>query len=91
MSTNDSGLRDDVSADLNPSGSRPDNGPQPAPIPDRPAAGASKDVWVDYVVALGADRTFVTTDTEHFDGDGYAIEPGLTRPQLIDLADRLGG
>lgn len=87
----DSGLRDDLVAELNPAGPEPDYGPQPEPIPARPADGAAKDAWVDYVVALGADRTFVTMDTEHFDGTGYAAEPGLSRAGLIALADRLGG
>lgn len=89
--TSDSGLRDAVTAELNPSGPEPDYGPQPEPVADRPANGASKDVWIDYVVALGADRTFVTSDTYHFDGTGYAPEPGLSRADLIALADRLGG
>jgi hypothetical protein len=92
VSANDgSGLSDEVHAELNPTGSDPDRGPQADPIPERPAASADKAAWVDYVVALGADRTFVTEDTEHFDGVEYGIEPGFTRQQLIDLADRLGG
>jgi hypothetical protein len=89
--TSDSGLADEVMVELNPPGPEPDYGPQPAAIPDRPADGASKDAWIEYVVALGADRTFVTSDTEHFAGEGYKTEPGLSRPQLIQLADRLGG
>jgi hypothetical protein len=90
VSTNDSGLRDGVTVDLNPGGGAPAEHAAPA-IPERPADGASKDVWIDYVVELGADRGFVTGDTEHFDRDGYTVEPGLTRSQLIALADRLGG
>lgn len=86
-----SGLTDEVNAEVNSSSSAPDHGPQASPIPDRPADGASKDAWVDYVVALGADRTYVTGETEHFDRDAYVIDPGLTRAQLIELADRLGG
>jgi hypothetical protein len=65
---------------------------QPPPIPDRPADGATKAKWVDYCVALGADRTFLTSDTEHNDGTGTIVtEPALTRDELIELADRLGG
>lgn len=75
-------------------------------LPARPADTAAKAVWVDYVVALGADRTFVSGDTEHFDpaavpddlDDGVlvdpgltVVEPGLTVPQLRELATRLGG
>lgn len=90
MSTNDSGLRDQVVVELNPADPEPARD-QPDPIPARPATGDSKSAWVDYVVALGADRTFVTADTEHFGGIDYGIEPGFTRQQLIDLADRLGG
>ena len=91
MSSDSSGLTDEVSAELNPMGAEPGYGPQPDPIPDRPADGASKDAWVGYVVALGADRTYVTGETEHFERDAYVIDPGLTRAQLIELADRLGG
>lgn len=91
MSSDSSGLADEVISDLNPSDPEPDRGLQPAPIPDRPADGAGKDAWVDYVVALGADRPFVTADTEHFDGEGYTTEPSFTRAQLIQLADRLSG
>ena len=91
MATNDSGLVDEVDVELNPAGPDPDRGPQQAPIPDRPADGASRDKWVDYVVALGAARDFVTAETRHFDGIEYVTEPALSRPALIELADRLGG
>jgi hypothetical protein len=68
---------------------------QPPAIPDRPADGAAKAKWVDYCVALGADRTFLTEDTEHggggADGNERITEPALTRDQLIELATRLGG
>ncbi|GIE35902.1 hypothetical protein Ait01nite_089470 [Actinoplanes italicus] len=62
-------------------------------IPDRPADTAAKAVWVDYVVALGADRTFVTGATDHYDEKQGAVvtEPGMTVGQLIELAGRLGG
>jgi L-ascorbate metabolism protein UlaG (beta-lactamase superfamily) len=91
MSTSDSGLSDEVNTEVNPTMDVPDRGPQAAAIPDRPADGAPTGAWVDYVVALGADRTFVTGDTRHFDGEGYAAEAGLRRSELIELADRLGG
>jgi hypothetical protein len=76
MSTNDSGLRDDVAAGLNGSALAPDNGPQPDPVPARPADGAAKEKWVAYVVALGL----------HPDSAGQ-----FTRGELIELAGRFGG
>lgn len=87
-----SGMTDSVNAALNDD-DEPDRGEQPQAIPDRPADGAPKAKWVDYVVALGADRTFVTEDTEHHDAElgEAATEPGLSRDELIELADRLGG
>lgn len=91
MTTSDNGMSDEIRVELNPTGSEPDRGPQPNPIPDRPADGAPKLAWVDYVVALGADRTFVSEETVHSDGDRQVEEPALSRPQLIKLADRLGG
>jgi hypothetical protein len=93
MADDRSGISDGAQADLNPTGPDPDNGPQPDPIPDRPADGATKAKWADYCVALGADRTFITSDTEHFDADANeaVTEPALTRDELIELADRLGG
>jgi hypothetical protein len=91
MSNDSSGLSDEVHAEINPTGPGPDNGPQPEPIGDRPADGASTAAWVDYCVALGADRTFLTEETGHFDGGGYARESKFGRGDLIALADRLGG
>lgn len=86
----DGGLRDDVSAELNPTGD-PDDSPQPECISDRPGANAATETWVDYAVSLGASREFLTTDTKHFDGEGYVTEPPLSREDLVKLADRLGG
>jgi hypothetical protein len=84
MATNDSGLRDDVRAEL--------NGVQASPgrVPDRPRDGAGRPAWVAYVVALGASAD-VAEDTRHFDAEvgDYVTFPGLTRPELIELADRL--
>jgi hypothetical protein len=85
------GLTDEVYAELNPTGPEPDYGPQADPIPARPANSAGVAAWVDYVVALGADRDFVTSDTQHFRGGEYATAPAFTRERLIALADRLGG
>jgi len=92
MSHDSAGLTDEVFAELNPAGPEPDYGPQPDPIPARPSDGAGIEKWVDYVVALGADRTFVTETTVHRVDPIDAVEaPALKRAQLIELADRLGG
>lgn len=99
MANENSGLSDDVQAstfgDADPAASEAARQAtdQPDPIPDRPADGATKAKWVDYCVALGADRTFLISDTEHFDAEAGepVTEPALTRDDLIDLADRLGG
>jgi hypothetical protein len=93
VSTDGSGIRDTAQAELNP----PDDpGPaeeQPAALPDRPTDGAKKDKWVDYVVALGADRRAVTGNTEHWDDElgGHVATEALSREDLINLADALGG
>jgi hypothetical protein len=65
------GLSDQVHVALN---GRPIG--QPDRIPDRPAAGAGKEKWGAYVVALGL----------HPDEVG-----NYTRDELPVLADRLGG
>lgn len=92
MSFNDgAGLTDEVYVELNQNGPEPDYGPQPDPIPARPDDDADLEVWVDYVVALGADRDFVTEDTQHFKDERYATAPAFSRERLIALADRLGG
>lgn len=54
-------------------------------LPARPGDDDSRPAWVDYVVALGADRAFVEgqapyTEWERVDDVG-----------LRELADRLGG
>jgi hypothetical protein len=116
MPVENSGLSDEVSVELNPAevSSAPAATP---PLPSRPADSAPKSAWVDYVVALGADRG-VAEDTRHYDprgterleledfvggydGEpaeavrvdvgGYATRKALTRVELIELADRLGG
>lgn len=87
--TSDSGIRDDVSAETNPA---EEQAPADRPA-TRPADGAAKTRWVDYVVHLGADRGFVQGETEHHNAETGKTEPSraLTREQLADLADRLGG
>ncbi len=88
MSNDSAGLTDEVQVRLNGVLTG-----QLQSLPDRPADSAGKDAWVDYVVSLGADRTYVTTTTEHFDERENASveEPGLTKAELVELADRLGG
>lgn len=86
-------MSDEVNAKLNP---EPDDSApvdQPTTLPRRPADSASKAKWIEYLVALGADPTFLTEDTEHFDArvGESVVEPPLDREQLIELADRLGG
>lgn len=92
MRADSSGLTDEVFAELNPTGPEPDYGPQPDPIPNRPADSADVDEWVDYVVALGGDRTFLAETTVHHDGPDAAFSARpLKRTELIEMADRLGG
>lgn len=51
-------------------------GAQPEPLPNRPADGAPKAKWVDYVVALGADRDYVEGNTDHWDAEAaLALDP----------------
>jgi hypothetical protein len=57
----------------------------------RPADSAAKAAWVDYCVALGADRAVIEGTSEHWDGNAYAPTEALTRNELVDLAGRLGG
>jgi hypothetical protein len=73
--TNSAGMSDEVQAALNDDG-EPDYGPQPDPIPARPADGAKVDKWRAYCVALGM----------HPDSAAEA-----KREDLISLADRFGG
>jgi hypothetical protein len=66
---------------------------QPAGLPARPADGAAKTKWVDYVVALGADRAHVLGETAHHNADTGRPEQSraLGRDELIELAGGLGG
>jgi len=90
------GLKDSVTAELNQKPTRAEQlgmrfgRPR---IPARPDEDASWDDWVAYAVALGADRTYLTEMTAHYDeaaGKTYDV-PQLTKDQVIDLAGCLGG
>jgi hypothetical protein len=93
MSSDGSGIRDTTQVELNPPGAELDNGPQPEPIPARPADGATKAKWLDYVVRLGADQDWVSGHTAHWDDTQgrYVQSKALSRDELIELANRLGG
>lgn len=73
MSTDSAKVTDDVTVELNG-----DQVTSNLPALERPADGALKAKWVDYAVALGADRAWV-------EGEDYTVA------DLRDLADRLGG
>jgi hypothetical protein len=91
MATDGSGITDDVRAELNPP---PEEAPAQTPHrPQRPADGATKAKWLDYVAALGVDRDFLEGKTEHFDDSvGERVKAkALSREELIELADRLEG
>jgi hypothetical protein len=91
MATDDNRMTDEVSAELNPAD---DPGPaegQPDPIPPRPADGAAKAKWVDYCVALGAERAFLLGETEHYDPDAEVtrtrrVPVGLGETDNTDVA-----
>jgi hypothetical protein len=98
MANDGSGITDDVQADLNPDddfGEFTDSGPaaEQSPAPERPANGANKAKWLDYVASLGVDRDFLEGNTEHYDDSKGERMPSkaLTRDELIELADRLEG
>lgn len=72
-----------------------EDGSEP-PLDGRPAKGAGRDAWVDYCVALGADRHYLENDTVHI----VDATPGnevvedhapLSVSDLREYADRLGG
>src|SRR5215218_5507023 len=100
MPTEDNDRVDEVAVSLN-GDNDPDQDHVDLPrIGKRPADSAAKGEWVDYCVALGADRHYLENLTEHYDGtayvDGveqavYEQHPALTKEELVDLADRLGG
>lgn len=73
--------------------------PPPAEVTDeqpgvnRPADSAAKAAWVDHVVSLGADRDAVTGGSKHWDDEArdYVPAASLSKDELMELADRLGG
>jgi hypothetical protein len=91
MMPDSSGLSDEVITALN---TEPDEATgRPSGIPVRPAGNADRGTWIEYVVALGADRAYVSGSTEHYSSETGQVDthPGLGRGELIQLADRLGG
>lgn len=80
-----------------------ENGPKQMTVGDRPSASAPKDDWLNYVVALGASREYLTNTTHHYSlgansseenesGEpGYIEDPVFTKEELMELADRLTG
>jgi hypothetical protein len=108
MSVDGMGMADEVSVEVNPDEEpaseagmeekiADDRLPSTGTLPNRPADSADKDKWIDYCVALGASRDYLTSDTQHVvtvDAVGeaeYEEHAALTKNELIDLADRLGG
>lgn len=95
MATDDAGLTDEVFVELNPAPDDTEPPPQLPALPERPADDADRSEWVTYVVALGADASFVEAETEHWEGpldSGEPITlPALTDAELVELADSLGG
>lgn len=92
--TDESGLTDEFKLELNPvEGDEEPRSPQLPAIPERPADDADTEAWVAYVVALGADGTFLTERTEHWDtkNERRGEIPALDKDTLIKLADHLGG
>jgi hypothetical protein len=92
MSSDSAGIRDSVEPALNPDDmdQLTPTGEQAPPVPPRPADGATKATWTDYLVALGAEEEALAGRTEHWNGDEYEPAKDLTRDELIELADRLG-
>lgn len=83
MPTDDGGLTDEVQVTLVRVGASL----------RRPAKSAHRAAWVDYLVALGADRGALEGDTRHWDdaAGAYVKAKKLTRRELMDLAARLSG
>lgn len=104
MSDDNNRMTDAVRADLNPPAEETTDGGEAGLR--RPADSATKAAWVDYVVGLGADRAHVEGGSWHYrpdldngydaarDGEphpAYEQAAALTKGELVDLADRLGG
>lgn len=61
-------------------------------IPKRPSDTAAVADWVKYCVALGADENYLTETTQHtVDSDSFEEHTPLTRAELKELANNLGG
>lgn len=61
-------------------------------IPKRPSDTAAAADWVEYCVALGADKHYLTETTQHtVDSDSFEEHTPLTRAELKELATNLGG
>lgn len=75
MSIDNNQVKDTVRVELN--GSEVEDTTQLPPILYRPSDSATKAIWIDYCVSLGASREY--------------LENSFTKAELIELADRLGG
>jgi hypothetical protein len=87
VSTDGNGLRDELTALLTGPGATAST------VSTRPALDAPKAAWVDYCVALGADRAHLEGGTAHWSdtAGGHVEAEAPTKAGLIELADRLGG
>lgn len=86
------GLTDGVKVELNPEPDPGVPGPNHVDLPERPSDSAKRDKWAAYLVALGADEHFINNETEHVQEDGTVLtSPALSRAELVELADKLGG
>lgn len=87
-------LTDELLVELNP---EPVAGPDHEydALPARPDDDADREDWLEYAVALGADRTFLDETTQHYIGEvdnGHYVEvPSLDVDMLKMIADGLGG
>lgn len=93
MSSDGSGLWDEAVAELNPSTADAEDAEDARPGVQRPADSAAKAAWVDHVVSLGADRATVSGSSQHWDDEAqeYVAAPELSKGELVELANRLGG
>lgn len=90
MSTDSAGGKDEAVAELNPSTA---DAKVARPGVQRPGDSAAKATWVDHVVSLGADRAAVSGSSVHWDeaAQEYVSAPELSKAELVELANRLGG
>jgi len=89
MPDDDAGLTDEIVVELNPAPTEDSPGPDHIAMPPKPTKNSPISAWVDYCVGLGADRTYITHDTQHY--VGVVTDPPLTKAQLIALATSLEG